>query len=117
MLVVGKLDRPSRPLRDVLILMERLGQMKAGFMSLTEAIDTTTPADRSRVRNSPSGGKDRRPPREAIPSTAGRDRKMVSKVDEIAADAAQLFKIHPATVSRLLAHSATTIFRKTEYAR
>ena len=33
-------------LRDVPILMERLGQTKAGFKSLTEAIDTTTPAGR-----------------------------------------------------------------------
>ncbi len=33
-------------LRDVPILMERLGQTKAGFKSLTEAIDTTAPAGR-----------------------------------------------------------------------
>jgi DNA invertase Pin-like site-specific DNA recombinase len=45
-LVVWKLDRLSRSLRDVLMLMERLGELKAGFRSLTEAIDTTTPAGR-----------------------------------------------------------------------
>ncbi len=45
-LVVWKLDRLSRPLRDVLTIMERLGEAKAGFRSLTEAIDTTTPAGR-----------------------------------------------------------------------
>ena len=45
-LVVWKLDRLSRSLRDVLILMERLAEAKAGFRSLTEAIDTTTPAGR-----------------------------------------------------------------------
>src|SRR5450432_611911 len=45
-LVVWKLDRLSRSLRDVLTIMERLGQTKAGFKSLTEAIDTTTPAGR-----------------------------------------------------------------------
>src|SRR6202140_1945245 len=45
-LVVWKLDRLSRSLRDVLIIMERLGEAKAGFRSLTEAIDTTTPAGR-----------------------------------------------------------------------
>ena len=45
-LVVWKLDRLSRSLRDVLTIMERLGEAKAGFRSLTEAIDTTTPAGR-----------------------------------------------------------------------
>jgi DNA invertase Pin-like site-specific DNA recombinase len=44
--VVWKLDRLSRSLRDVLTLMERLGEARAGFRSLTEAIDTTTPAGR-----------------------------------------------------------------------
>jgi DNA invertase Pin-like site-specific DNA recombinase len=41
-LVVWKLDRLSRSLRDVLIIMERLAEAKAGFRSLTEVIDTTT---------------------------------------------------------------------------
>src|ERR1700737_4358393 len=45
-LVVWKLDRLSRSLRDVLTIMERLTEGKAGFPSLTEAIDTTTPAGR-----------------------------------------------------------------------
>jgi Resolvase, N terminal domain len=45
-LVVWKLDRLSRSLRDVLTIMERLGEAGAGFRSLTEAIDTTTPAGR-----------------------------------------------------------------------
>ena len=45
-LVVWKLDRLSRSLRDVLTIMERLGNSGAGFRSLTEAIDTTTPAGR-----------------------------------------------------------------------
>jgi DNA invertase Pin-like site-specific DNA recombinase len=43
-LVVWKLDRLSRSLRDVLTIMERLAEARAGFRSLTEAIDTTTPA-------------------------------------------------------------------------
>ena len=43
-LVVWRLDRVSRSLRDVLTIMERLVEAKAGFRSLTEAIDTTTPA-------------------------------------------------------------------------
>ena len=45
-LVVWKLDRLSRSLRDVLTIMERIQETKAGFRSLTEAIDTTTPAGR-----------------------------------------------------------------------
>ena len=44
--VVWKLDRPSRSLKDLLIIMERIDQVGAGFKSLTEAIDTTTPAGR-----------------------------------------------------------------------
>ena len=43
---VWKLDRLSRSLRDVLTIMERLGDSGAGFRSLTEAIDTTTAAGR-----------------------------------------------------------------------
>jgi DNA invertase Pin-like site-specific DNA recombinase len=45
-LVVWELDRLSRSLRDALTLMERLGEAGAGFRSLTEAIDTTSPAGR-----------------------------------------------------------------------
>src|ERR1700693_1249967 len=44
-LVVWKLDRLSCSLRDVLTIMERLQEKKAGFRSLTEAGDTT-PAGR-----------------------------------------------------------------------
>ena len=44
--VVWKLDRLSRSLRDVLTIMEQLEKSGAGFRSLTEAIDTTTPAGR-----------------------------------------------------------------------
>ena len=44
--VVWKLDRLSRSLKDLLILMERINKAGAGFRSLTESIDTTTPAGR-----------------------------------------------------------------------
>jgi DNA invertase Pin-like site-specific DNA recombinase len=44
--VVWKLDRLSRSLKDVLHIMERIATAGAGFQSLTEAIDTTTPAGR-----------------------------------------------------------------------
>jgi DNA invertase Pin-like site-specific DNA recombinase len=42
--VVWKLDCLSHLLRDVLTIMERLAEAKAGFRGLTEAFDTTTPA-------------------------------------------------------------------------
>ncbi len=44
--VVWKLDRLSRSLKDLLVIMERIDQAEAGFKSLTESIDTTTPAGR-----------------------------------------------------------------------
>src|SRR6201988_1507301 len=48
--VVWKLDRLSRSLKDVLHIMERIGNAGAGFRSLTENIDTTTPAGRMMIQ-------------------------------------------------------------------
>ena len=42
--VVWKLNRLSRSLKALLHLMERIAHAGAGFCSLTEAIDMTTPA-------------------------------------------------------------------------
>src|SRR5712692_1596940 len=126
-LLVWKLDRLSRSLRDVLTIMERVQEKKAGFRSLTEAVDTTTPAGRmmmqmvgafaeferamlkerthaglnSARREGRIGG--RRP--KLTPQQHSEIRKMVSKGRKTAADAARLFKVHPATVSRLLARA------------
>src|SRR5258705_10485839 len=48
-LVVARLDRLSRSLRDVLLVMERIQESNAGFMSLGESHDKTTrPARTSR---------------------------------------------------------------------
>lgn len=44
--VVWKLDRLSRSLKDVLRIMERIAEAGAGFRSITENIDTTTPPGR-----------------------------------------------------------------------
>lgn len=44
--LVWKLDRLSRSLKDLLSLLERIEAAGAGFRSLTESIDTTTPAGR-----------------------------------------------------------------------
>jgi DNA invertase Pin-like site-specific DNA recombinase len=45
-IAVWKLDRLSRSLKDVLHIMERIADAGAGFRSITENIDTTTPAGR-----------------------------------------------------------------------
>ncbi len=138
-LVVWKLDRLSRSLRDVLILMERLGEVKAGFKSLTEAIDTTTPAGRMMMQMVGAFAEFERAMlkerTKAGLETARREgriggrraklslqqqaeiRKMVSNGDKTAADAARLFEIHPATVSRLLGRPATTGSKKGQYAK
>lgn len=44
--VVWKLDRLSRSLKDLLAILERVDAAGAGFRSLTEAVDTTVPAGR-----------------------------------------------------------------------
>jgi len=44
--VVWKLDRLSRSLKDLIVIIERINKAGAGFKSLTESIDTTTPAGR-----------------------------------------------------------------------
>jgi DNA invertase Pin-like site-specific DNA recombinase len=45
-LIVWKLDRVGRSLLDLLAIMKRLEDNGVGFKSLTEGIDTTTPAGR-----------------------------------------------------------------------
>jgi DNA invertase Pin-like site-specific DNA recombinase len=137
-LVVWKLDRLSRSLRDVLTIMERLGEAKAGFRSLTEAIDTTTAAgrmmmqmvgafaefERAMLRERTKAGLEsarregrvggRRP--KLTPQQQAEIRRMVSRGDKTAADAARLFRIHPATVCRLLARQPVPPTRKTRRA-
>jgi DNA invertase Pin-like site-specific DNA recombinase len=122
-----KLDRLSRSLRDVLTIMERLAEAKAGFRSLTEAIDTTTPAGRMMMQMSePSPNLSAsccasapklvwKPPRRDGRIGGRRPKltlqqqaeilRMVSKGNKTAADAARLFAVHPGTVSRLLSHA------------
>ncbi|MDZ5645734.1 recombinase family protein [Nitrospirillum sp. BR 11828] len=48
--VVWKLDRLSRSLKDLLHLIDRITRADAGFRSLTEAIETTSPAGRMLMR-------------------------------------------------------------------
>src|SRR5260370_18658974 len=138
-LVVWKLDRLSRSLRDVLTIMERLGEGKAGFRSLTEAIDTTTPAgrmmmqmvgafaefERAMLRERTQAGLDsarregriggRRP--KLSSEQQAQIRRMVSRGDKTAADAARLFRIHPATVCRLLARPPASPVKNAKHAK
>jgi DNA invertase Pin-like site-specific DNA recombinase len=123
-LVVWKLDRLSRSLKDVLMLMEKIQQLGAGFRSLTEAIDTTTPSgrmmmqivgafaefEREMLKERTRNGIDAARKEGRI---GGRRSKLkeyqkheiinlVSTGQKTAADAARLFNVHPATVSRLM---------------
>jgi DNA invertase Pin-like site-specific DNA recombinase len=126
--VVWKLDRLSRSLKDVLTIMEQVQQAKAGFRSLTEAIDTTTPAgrmmmqmvgsfaefEREMLRERTKAGLDaarkegrvggRRP--KLKPEQQREIVRLVTKGKKTAADAARLFGVHPATVARLLQRSS-----------
>lgn len=124
-LVVCTLDRLSRSLRDLLILMERLGSAQVGFRSLTEAVDTTTVAGhmlmkmvgtfaeferamlRERTRASLKAAYREGRAGGSRPKLSDGQRaeilRLVEGGEKTAAAAARLFRIHPATVGRLLA--------------
>src|SRR6516162_6768414 len=118
-LVVWKLDRLSRSLKDLLTILERIDLIGAKFRSLTEAIDTSGPAgrmlmqmlgafaefEREMIRERTRAGL-----REARTNgrvlgrkpkiTAGQKKEIVEAVAsgrKTAAEIARLFKIHPAT--------------------
>jgi DNA invertase Pin-like site-specific DNA recombinase len=123
--VVWKLDRLSRSLKDVLHILERIAEAGAGFRSLTENIDTTTPAgrmmmqmvgsfaefERAMIRERTSAGLTAA---RAEGRTGGRRKKLdAAKRHEIAesvitgrksgADMARLYNISQPTVSRIVA--------------
>lgn len=129
-LVVWKLDRLSRSLKDVLHIMERIAEAGAGFRSITESIDTTTPAgrmmmqmvgsfaefERAMIRERTSAGL---AAARAEGRTGGRRKKLNDvKRREIAesvitgrksaADMARLYNISQPTVSRIVAQHRTT---------
>lgn len=128
--VVWKLDRLSQSLKDLLTLIEKIDAIGAGFRSVTEAIDTTTPADRMMIQMVGSfaeferamirertkagwasarqrgriGG--HRP--KLIPHQQQEIIEMVTSERRRSSEAARLFNVHPATVSRLLTKSRQT---------
>jgi DNA invertase Pin-like site-specific DNA recombinase len=123
--VVWKLDRLSRSLKDVLHIMEQIAKAGAGFRSVTENIDTTTPAgrmmmqmvgsfaefERAMIRERTSAGL---AIARAEGRIGGRRKKLdASKRREIAesvltgrksgADMARLYNVSQPTVSRIVA--------------
>lgn len=120
--VVWKLDRLSRSLSDVITLMEKIQQIGAGFKSLTETIDTTSPTgrmmmqivgafaefERAMLRERTRNGLDTA--RQAGRIGGRRPKLTLHQQVEImqwvtsgtknAADIARLFNVHPSTVSR-----------------
>jgi len=126
-LVVWKLDRLSRSLKDLLHIMERVRAAGAGFRSLTEAVDTTTPAGRMMMQMLGSFAEfERSMVRERTRAglVAARDRgakvgrpaklnthqqqeiiRSVRDGSRTAADAARLFGLHRSSITRLLARA------------
>ena len=124
-LVVWKLDRLSRSLKDLLHILERVEAVGARFRSLTEAIDTSGPAGRMLMQMLGSFAEFERAmvrerTRAGLKAAAARGRKggrqpklTPEQKTEIldglgsgrtsAADLARLFRVHRTTISRLAA--------------
>lgn len=124
---VYKLDRLSRSLKDLLLILERLEKAGAGFRSLTEAIDTTTPAgrmmtqiigsfaefERAMIRERTRAGLavarqhgrigGRRPKLNADQKRTAIE--LITSGQKCAADVARIFGVHPATIGRLISRS------------
>ncbi|MBF0394004.1 MAG: recombinase family protein [Alphaproteobacteria bacterium] len=123
--VVWKLDRLSRSLKDLLAILDRIDEKGAGFRSVTESVDTTVPAgrmmmqmvgafaefERSMIRERTRAGL---AAARAEGRIGGRRRKLdpVQQADVVdnvlsgrrtAAQMARLYNVSQATVSRLIA--------------
>src|SRR3954471_23168171 len=129
-LVVWKLDRLSRSLKDLLHILERVEARGARFRSLTEAVDTAGPAGRMLMQMLGSFAEFERAmvrerTRAGLKAAAARGRKggrqpkltpeqKAEILDGLgsgrksAADLARLFRVHRATISRLAAQKRVT---------
>lgn len=129
-LVVWKLDRLSRSLKDFLIILEKIQTIGAAFHSLTEAIDTTTPAgrmmmqiigsfaefERAMLRERTMHGliaarKEGRIGGRRSKLTKRQQQETIQLVNsgkKTAADCARLFNVHPSTIARLLSKNRLT---------
>jgi DNA invertase Pin-like site-specific DNA recombinase len=123
--IVWKLDRLSRSLKDLLLIMEKIDAAGAGFRSLTESIDTTTPAGRMMMQMVGTFAEFERAmirerTRAGLESARARGRKGGRKpslnkdqkadiADNVisgrksGADMARLYKVSPATITRTVA--------------
>ena len=123
--VVWKLDRLSRSLKDLLLILEKIEKAGAGFRSVTEHVDTTTSAGRMMMQMLGSFAEfERSMIRERMRAglaaakddgrALGRPRSLNDKqrreiADAVlsgrksAADMARLFGVSPATISRVVA--------------
>jgi len=130
-LMVWKLDRLSRSLKDLLTILERVDTTGAKFRSLTEAIDTSGAAgrmlmqmlgsfaqfERAMIRERTRVGLCEAPAKGRIPGwkpkmTVDPKKEIVEAVSsgrKSAATMARLFKVHPATVLRLMAQARTGV--------
>jgi len=120
--VVWKLDRLSRSLLDLLRIVAKLDDLGAGFRSVTEAIDTTTPAgrmmmqmigafaefERSMIRErtreglkaARKKGKHLGRPASLTSEQIAEAKKMIQSGKKTKAEVARLFGVHPSTISR-----------------
>jgi len=120
--VVWKLDRLSRSLHDLLRVMKTLDDAGVGFCSLSDPVDTTTPAggmmmqmigafaefERSMIRDRTLAGLKAARKRGRI---GGRPRRLTDEQEKEAnkmvnggrskSEVARLFGVHPSTISRL----------------
>jgi DNA invertase Pin-like site-specific DNA recombinase len=123
--IVWKLDRLSRSLKDLLLILEKIEKAGAGFRSVTEHVDTTTPAgrmmmqmlgsfaefERSMIRERTRAGlaaakEDGRVGGRPHSLNDKQRREVAEAVlsgRKTAADMARLFGVSPATISRVMA--------------
>ena len=127
--VVWKLDRLSRSLKDLLHLLERIENAGAGFRSLTEAVDTAGPAGRMMMQMLGAFAEFERAmvrerTRAGLQAARSRGRKggrrsklspeqkaeildMLASGRKTAADIGRIFRVHRATISRVAAAART----------
>ena len=121
---VWKFDRLTRSLKDLLQIMDTINKAGAGFKSITENIDTTTPAglmmmqmlgcfaefERAMIRQRTKAGlKTARDegriggrPAKLTDAQIKESLSMIKSGKKTAADIARLFRVHRTTISRLI---------------
>jgi DNA invertase Pin-like site-specific DNA recombinase len=127
--VVWKLDRLSRSLKDLLHILERVEDAGAAFRSLTEAVDTAGPAGRMMMQMLGAFAEFERAmvrerTRAGLQAARSRGRKggrrpklsseqkaeileMLASGRKTAADVGRIFRVHRATISRVAAEART----------